>query len=77
MKKNYVLDLILLFMGFLCIVTGFALDFHWFGGKAIKGLHTFSGYVLAAGLVLHLIWHRVWIRSVTQKMLRRDSSVRK
>ena len=27
--------------------------------------------------VLDLIWHRVWIRSVTQKMLRRDSSVRK
>ena len=63
MKRNYILDVILFIAAAICIFTGVALDFQWFG-KGLKGLHTYSGYIMAAGILLHLIWHWNWIRSV-------------
>ena len=71
MKKNYILDVMLFIAAFICITTGVVLDFHLFsGGKSVKmmvtDIHVYSGYLMMAGLLLHLAWHMGWIRNVTK-----------
>lgn len=72
-RKNYYLDLVLLVSGLICIVTGVVIDFHLFsGGKPVKiilvDIHTYSGYVMLAGLVLHLKWHWRFIVQMTRQV---------
>ena len=72
MKKNFTLDTILLIMALICIITGILLDFHLIpGGKEarypFKLAHIYSGYVMAIGLIFHIVWHKDWIKSVSKK----------
>ena len=73
MKKNYCLDWLLFLSGLACIATGLLLDFHLIpGGREAKGpfvtVHTYSGYLMAVGILLHLVWHKSWISAVTKKI---------
>ena len=72
MKKNFTLDTILFLSSLICIVTGIILDFHLVpGGKEMsrpfKLVHTYSGYIMAVGLIFHLAWHTSWIKSAAKK----------
>ena len=73
MKKNFTLDVILLVSALICFITGVMMDFHMIpGGKEMrrpfKLLHTYSGYVMAVGIILHLAWHTAWIKSSARKI---------
>ena len=75
MKKNFWLDVILFVSGLICIVTGIMLDFHLIEGgreahRFYRLVHTYSGYVMAVGLLIHLAWHFDWIRGASKKILR-------
>ena len=68
--------MILFLSGLICIVTGIILDFHLVEGgrearKIYRLVHTYSGYVMAVGILIHLIWHADWIKGATKKILRR------
>ena len=76
MKKNFWLDVILFLSGLICIVTGIILDFHLIeGGREVrrvyKLVHTYSGYVMAVGLLIHLVWHAAWIKQSVRKIFGR------
>ncbi len=73
LKKNFGLDVILFVSGLICIVTGIILDFHLIeGGREVrrvyKLVHTYSGYVMAVGLIIHLAWHIDWIKNSARKI---------
>ena len=73
MKKNYWLDWLLFLSGLVCISTGILLDFHLIpGGREAKGpfvmVHRYSGYIMAVGILLHLVWHKSWISAMTKKV---------
>ena len=73
MKKNFVLDMLLLVSGAACIVTGVILDFHlFFGGREVKFLiteiHRWTGYIMTIGIVLHFIWHWKWLKAIAGQL---------
>ena len=75
MKKNFTLDTILFVSALICFVTGILMDFHAIpGGKEMKRpfklLHTYSGYVMAVGVILHVAWHIDWIKSSARKIFK-------
>ena len=75
MKKNFWLDVILFVSGLICIVTGIILDFHLVEGgrearRVYRLVHTYSGYVMAIGILIHLVWHAAWISGATKKNFR-------
>ncbi|MBR2519926.1 MAG: DUF4405 domain-containing protein [Selenomonadaceae bacterium] len=77
MKKNFWLDVILFVSGIICIVTGIILDFHLVeGGREVRRVyrlvHTYSGYVMAVGILIHLAWHVDWIKNAARKIFRRN-----
>lgn len=79
MKKNYWLDWILFISGLICIITGLMLDFHLISGGRearlfYRHIHTYSGYIMGVGLLLHLIWHKDWISMATKKILGRKNA---
>lgn len=62
--------------GLICIVTGIILDFHLVEGgrearRVYKLAHTYSGYVMAVGILIHLAWHAGWIKSAAKKIFGR------
>ena len=68
--------MILFVSALICIVTGIMLDFHLIeGGREVRKIyrlvHTYSGYVMAVGIVLHLVWHVDWIKNSARKIFRR------
>ena len=76
MKKNFYLDLILFLSGLICIVTGIFLDFHLVpGGKEVRHVvrlvHTYSGYIMAVGIIFHIFWHFDWIKNSVKKIFAR------
>ena len=79
MKKNFYLDLLLFFSGLICLITGIVLDFHLFagGGRAAKdmisNIHTYSGYIMMAGLLFHLVWHWQWVKAVAKKQFIKEN----
>lgn len=66
MKQHYILDLFLFLTAAVCIGTGIILDFHLLA-RGMKGTlrtwHLYSGYLMAGGILLHLVWHWNWIRA--------------
>lgn len=75
MRKNFYLDVLLFASGLICIVTGIMLDFHLIEGghegrRIYRLVHTYSGYVMSVGILIHLIWHGDWIKNAA-KMIRR------
>ena len=76
MKKNFTLDVVLFISAVICILTGIILDFHLVPGgkemsKPFKLIHTYSGYIMAVGLIFHIFWHISWIKSATKKFFSR------
>lgn len=72
MKKNFSLDILLFISGLICIVTGIFLDFHLVpGGREVRKIfrltHTYSGYIMAIGLIFHIAWHGTWIKNASKK----------
>ena len=72
MKKNFSLDVILFIAGLICIITGIILDFHLIPGgrearKIYKDIHIYSGYIMAIGLIFHIVWHKDWIKAASKK----------
>ena len=74
MKKNFSLDVILFIAALICIVTGIMLDFHLIPGgrethKIYRDIHIYSGYIMAIGLIFHIVWHKDWIKAAARKYL--------
>lgn len=73
-KKNFYLDMALFAACLICVGTGLVMDFHLFsGGREIKmllrELHTWSGYIMGVGLLLHVAWHVRWIKAAAKQVL--------
>ncbi|MBR1729316.1 MAG: DUF4405 domain-containing protein [Selenomonadaceae bacterium] len=73
MKKNFYLDVILFIAGLICIITGIMLDFHIIPGgreyhRIYREIHTYSGYVMAIGLIFHIVWHSSWIKNAFKQL---------
>lgn len=71
MKKNYFLDWLLFICILACLITGILLDFHLIpGGREgrapFRNVHRYSGYLMAFGVLLHILWHKSWIVTVTR-----------
>ena len=76
MKRNFILDILLVVSIFLCAVTGIVLDFHLFsGGRSVKMLlltiHKWSGYGMAVLAALHFAWHWNWLRYAARTLWKR------
>lgn len=74
MKKNFYLDMLLLVGMVICGITGIMLDFHAFGGMGrdgkmiISNIHTWIGYLLLIGIVVHLVWHWKWLKAAARQL---------
>ncbi|MBR5913647.1 MAG: DUF4405 domain-containing protein [Selenomonadaceae bacterium] len=78
MKKNFWLDVILFVSGLICIVTGIMMDFHLTpGGREVRYFvryaHTYTGYIMAVGIIFHIIWHGGWIKSAAKNIFSKKS----
>ena len=76
MKRNFILDILLVVSTLLCAVTGLVLDFHHFsGGRSVKMLlltiHKWSGYGMAVLAALHFAWHWNWLRYAARTLWKR------
>ena len=76
MKRNFILDILLVVSTLLCAVTGIVLDFHLFsGGRSVKMLlftiHKWSGYGMAVLAALHFVWHWNWLRYAARTLWKR------
>ena len=76
MKRNFILDILLVVGTLLCAVTGIVLDFHLFsGGRSVKMLlltiHKWSGYGMAVLAALHFAWHWNWLRYAARTLWKR------
>lgn len=74
MKKNFYLDVVLFVACLVCIVTGVVMDFHLVsGGREVKHflkeIHTWAGYIMGAGFLLHVAWHIQWIKYAGRQVL--------
>ena len=77
MKKNFYLDVVLFLSGLICIATGIMLDFHLlpagdFGVlRTIRNFHIYSGYIMAVGIIFHIVWHGGWIKSASKQIFKK------
>ncbi|MBQ7476383.1 MAG: DUF4405 domain-containing protein [Selenomonadaceae bacterium] len=79
MKKNFLLDVVLFISSLICIVTGIVMDFHLIsGGREVRYFvrlaHTYTGYVMAICVVVHLVWHGSWIKAAAKNLFRKKTS---
>ena len=77
MKKNFWLDVILFVSASACILTGIEMDFYPIsldreGRFLVRNLHRYSGYVMAAGIVLHIFWHSGWIKGAFKNIFKKN-----
>ena len=80
-KRNFWLDVILFISGLICIVTGILMDFHIVpGGREVRHIvrlaHTYTGYIMAVGIIFHIVWHGNWIKSAAKNVFRKKSEER-
>lgn len=78
MKKNFLLNIILFISAFTCILTGIEMDFYPIslgreGRFLVRNLHIYSGYAMAIGIVIHIIWHSGWIKSAVENIFKKSS----
>lgn len=78
MKKNFWLDIILFISALICILTGIQMDFHIVAGDRnfrflMHNLHKYSGYIMAIGLVIHIVWHTGWIKGAFKNIFKKNS----
>ena len=71
-EKNYLINIVLGVIGLACIATGLLLKFKIPALMAyvnIKALHEWTGYIMAALVVLHFVMHLKWLQALTRSML--------
>lgn len=76
-KKNYFLDWLLFICILACLITGVLLDFHLIPGgregrRIYREIHRYSGYIMAAGILLHILWHKAWIAMATRRLWKKE-----
>lgn len=73
-EKNYLVNMMLVIIGFACIFTGIGLAFKpgflmpILIAIKVKSLHEWTGYILTVLLGVHILMHSEWITSMTSKM---------
>lgn len=78
MRRNFWLDVILLISGAICIGTGLSLDFYLLPAGdfeiryQMRQIHIYSGYVLSAGIILHVAWHAGWFKAAARQFFSKD-----
>jgi cytochrome b561 len=72
-EKNYFLFIALLILGLMSFLTGILLSVKipalmpFLKAIHIKSLHEWLSYTLTCLVILHLIFHRDWIKAVVKK----------
>jgi hypothetical protein len=66
-EKNYFLNIPLTIIGFACIISGFLIQDRSlsFLGVNIRSLHVWTGYIMTALIVVHLLMHLKWIKNIS------------
>jgi cytochrome c biogenesis protein CcdA len=73
-EKNYLINIMLVIVGFACIFTGIGLAFKpgflmpILIAIKIKSLHEWTGYILTVLLGWHILMHSDWIKFMTSNM---------
>ena len=75
MKKNFVVDSILLITGVVVIVIGIMLDFHILSETRevrhfLGDIHKYVGYLMSVAILLHIAWHWTWLKNTCKRILR-------
>lgn len=78
MKKNFFLDIILFISALTCIFTGLEMDYYFISLNRelrflLRDIHRYSGYLMAIGIVIHIIWHSGWIKSAVENIFKKSS----
>lgn len=71
-EKNYLLNIALGVSSLACIITGFILKFKipaLMASVNIKMMHEWTGYLMSALVVLHLLMHLKWMQTLTKIMV--------
>lgn len=71
-EKNYLLNIALGVSSLACIITGFILKLKipaLMASANIKMMHEWTGYLMTALVVLHLLMHLKWIQALTKIMV--------
>lgn len=76
MERNFWINVILFISALICFVTGFLMDFHLVpGGREVRYFvrqaHIYAGYIMAVGVIFHLVWHISWIKSASKNIYRK------
>ena len=76
MKKNFIVDAVLLVTGIIVTVTGVMLDFHIMTATRearhfLGSIHKYVGYVMAVAAVVHVVWHFDWLKNAFRRIVRR------
>ncbi len=73
-EKNYLINVMLMIVGFACIFTGIALAFKpaflmpLLTAIKFKSLHEWTGYIITVLIGWHILMHSDWIMSMTNAM---------
>ncbi len=65
--KNNMINIILLIAGLICIITGIIIDFRLLRIRGLKDIHIWSGYVMAIGMIIHVVYHKMWITNMLSR----------
>lgn len=74
-EKRYLLDVMLIILGFVCAVTGIAIKFRPKFLSAImvtlrfNELHAWSGYIMTLLVIWHILIHLDWAISIKKNSL--------
>lgn len=71
-EKNYLLNIALGVSSLACIITGFILKLKipaLMVSVNIKMMHEWTGYLMSALVVLHLLMHLKWMQALTKIMV--------
>ena len=82
-EKNYFINVVLTIISLVCIITGFMITSGPFSGGSLnlgrylemRTLHTWTGYIMTAIIVIHLLMHVKWIKSVTKNLFNRKKKI--
>lgn len=72
-ERNYYLNILLLFFGIICVLTGIALAIKppalmpFLMTIHIKSFHEWASYALTVLIMLHLVFHIDWIKAMMKK----------
>lgn len=71
-EKNYFINMTAAIIGFACAITGFMLKFRnlpFASYLSPRSLHEVTGYLITGIVIVHLLMHTTWIKSLTKNLL--------